>query len=364
LAGTVAAPVLQDQLTKAGITGPLSDILVSIGSTAIGSAVGGTAGAAGALNEVQNNYLTPRENLARNRAAATCASSNFTDTKACGEANRLNTLDRQRDAQISAAVASCQTSKNPQTCIDASRMVYQLQNLGMQELQQLAVELAPTCAPPRDCTQAANWGSTELSTLYTANNSLRPYIASGAVLPTVGPVEVVGAGVLTIPRVGLGAALGSGFDAAGQYTISYIQTGTGTVRIEQSLFAGLTGGVALPLTTGRGVLVGAAVGAGTAGTNTTFNNWMYDENTSIFLASLLGAGAGALGPRVGNWTTNRITYTPTFPVSGTIPRIPTQPSIGAPFAPQIGNGVSNTMGGVPSFIPLSPNIPSQSGGRK
>jgi hypothetical protein len=364
LAGTVAAPVLQEQLAAAGITGTLSNILVGIGSTAVGGAVGGTAGAAGALNEVQNNYLTPRENLARNKAASACSGSNYTDSKACGEANRLNELDKKRDTQISTAVAACQTSQNPQTCIDASRMVNQLQNQGMQELQQLAKELAPSCAPPRDCTQAANWGRGELSTLYTANNQLWPYIASGAVQSGVGPVELIAAGVGTIPRVGLGFTLGAGFDAAGQYTISYVETGNGTIRPEQSLFAGLTGGIALPLTAGRNWVIGAAGGAGAAGANTTFNNWMYNENTNPYFAAAIGGFFGGVGVPIGNAITNRITYTPVIPISGSVPRIPAQPPLGAPYAPQIGNGASNTLGGVPSFIPLSPNMPPQTGDRK
>jgi hypothetical protein len=243
-------------------------------------------------------------------------------------------------------------------------MVIQLQNQGMQELQQLATELAPTCAPPRDCTQAANWGRTELSTLYGANNTLWPYISSGAVQPTVGPLEAVAGGAVTIPRVVFGFTLGSGFDAAGQYAISYVQTGTGSVRIEQSLFAGLTGGIALPLTAGRGVLVGATAGSGAAGANTTFNNWMYDENTSIWRAAGIGGIFGVAGTGIGSWVTNRVTYTPVIPISGSVPRIPALPPIGAPYAPQIGNGASNTIGAVPSFIPLSPNIPSQPGDRK
>jgi hypothetical protein len=192
-AAAVAAPVLQEQLAQAGITGTLSDVLVSLGSTAIGGAVGGTAGAAGALNEVQNNYLTPRENLARNRAAAACAGSNYTDGKSCGEANRLNELDTKRDRDIAAAVQACQSGKSAQTCINASRMVNTLQNQGMQELQQLAIELAPTCAPPRDCTQAANWGRSELSTLYIANQQLQPLLSSGAVQPIAPELALIGA---------------------------------------------------------------------------------------------------------------------------------------------------------------------------
>jgi hypothetical protein len=353
LAGTVAAPVLQEQLAAAGITGTLSNILVGIGSTAVGGAVGGTAGAAGALNEVQNNYLTPRENLARNKAASACSGSNYTDSKACGEANRLNELDKKRDTQISTAVAACQTSQNPQTCIDASRMVNQLQNQGMQELQQLAKELAPSCAPPRDCTQAANWGRGELSTLYTTNNQLWPSISSEAVQSTMGPVELAVGGVATVPRAALGFTVGAGFDAAGQYYQN------GTVRPVQSAFAGLTavGGAATVLRTPSQYLIYAApvTGAGASGINTTFNNVFYTEDTSVLAAGGLGGLFGVAGPVAGaitqRFTAPFITNAPRIPLTGpayilsTPPRLPNLPGY-------VGNAVNNTVSNIPSFIRL------------
>ena len=358
LTGTLSAPMIAAALKEAKIEGPLANVLTGIATTVVGAAAGGTAGAAGAANEVFNNYLTPRENKTRNEAAAACSASNFTNAQACSTATRLNALDDLRDGQIKQAVDACKTSKDPAVCNAVGNGLAQMGERGMQELRQLAAELAPSCAPPRDCTQAANWGSTELSTLYRANQTLWPQLSSGAVEPTMGPVEVVGGGVLTIPRVGLGFVLGSGFDAAGQYAIN------GTVRIEQSFFAGFTGGVALPLTAGRGVLTGVIGGAGAAGANTNFNNWMYNENTNVWIATGIGGAAGGLGTGIGNWVTNRISYTPNIPITGNIPRIPIVPPFGATYAPQIGNGVSDTIGGIPAFIPLDPNVPVQPRDRK
>ena len=68
----------------------------------------------------------------------------------------------------------------------------------MTELRQLATELAPSCPPPRDCTQAANWGTTELSTLYGASRQLWPFVSSGAVEATAGPVEIALGGWTTV----------------------------------------------------------------------------------------------------------------------------------------------------------------------
>lgn len=72
-ASTLSAPLISDTLAKAGVDPALSKILTAVSSTALGatagSATGGAsgsiAGAAGALNEVANNYLSHAEVLKR-----------------------------------------------------------------------------------------------------------------------------------------------------------------------------------------------------------------------------------------------------------------------------------------------------------
>ena len=156
--------------------------------------------------------------------------------------------------------------------------------------------------------------------------------------------------IVAAPSAALGFGLGSGFDAAGQYAQS------GTVRPAQSLVAGVTGAVALPLAAGRTAITSAVIGAGTAGLNTTFNNAYYDEFTSTLEAMRLGGIFGGVGTFVGAGISNFLRFTPKIPLAGATPTFSVAPRIGAPYASPIGNTVSNTTGGIPSFIPLDPNV--------
>jgi hypothetical protein len=295
-------------------------------------------------------------------AASACSGSNYTDSKACGEANRLNELDKKRDTQISTAVAACQTSQNPQTCIDASRMVNQLQNQGMQELQQLAKELAPSCAPPRDCTQAANWGRGELSTLYTTNNQLWPSISSEAVQSTMGPVELAVGGVATVPRAALGFTVGAGFDAAGQYYKD------GKIELGQSAFAGLTavggGAAVLRAPSHLRPFVIPAAGATTATTNTLFNNEFFNGTENVGLAGALGGVFGVLGATAGTLTQRAtgpfITNAARIPLTGPA-YIPITPPRSTNLPQNLGSVVNNAISNVPSFIETDPGKNNKGG---
>ena len=64
-------------------------------------------------------------------------------------------------------------------------------------------------------------------------------------------------------------------------------------------------------------------------------------------------GAGTAG---GGWATNFFTFTPRIPRNGSTPVFPVAPRIWAPYASPIGNSVSNTIGGILSFIELDPNV--------
>jgi hypothetical protein len=147
----------------------------------------------------------------------------------------------------------------------------------------------------------------------------------------------------------LGFSAGSSFDAAGQLLQN------GTVRWEQSLVAGITAGVGTPLAARGGWrAAGVAVGLASAA-NTTFNNVYYGEETNIWMAAGLGAGAGAFAPGVGRWfsniTTPWLTQSPRIPISGATPNFPIQSRWpGAPGG--VKTGVETTVGNIPSFIPL------------
>ena len=293
-------------------------------------------------NAVVNNYLTHKQDQIRNAASKACVDSGMTNAAACSTASKLNALDERIDKLLQIGADACNTG-NDQVCRDTRTVVYALREQGLKELQASA---AQNCAPPLDCTQAASWGARELATLNKIENQLRE---SGQANPTVGPEAILAGPVAALGRLAaLGFTLGAGFDAAGQYVQS------GTVRPEQSFVAGVTGAAALAAGRGRNWLWGAGTGAGAAGLNTTFNNAYYGEDTSIFAASGLGGLFGSFGTGLGNATSNYLNFTPKIPISGSTPIFRPTPSWGSPYATPIGNTVSNTIGGVPSFIPLDP----------
>ncbi|MBO9649600.1 MAG: hemagglutinin repeat-containing protein [Variovorax sp.] len=62
-AATQLAGTIDQAVTNAGLTGAAHDAVVAGLTTAVGGALGGTAGAAGAYNEVTNNYLSSKQVL-------------------------------------------------------------------------------------------------------------------------------------------------------------------------------------------------------------------------------------------------------------------------------------------------------------
>ena len=105
--GTLSAPAVADALHNAGIdaSGVLGQTITALASTAAGAAVGGTAGAVAAGNEVVNNYLKHAERLALAKAQKAC----FADaaSAACGTVVALQVKDQLSDKLLSNAAASC-----------------------------------------------------------------------------------------------------------------------------------------------------------------------------------------------------------------------------------------------------------------
>ncbi len=332
--------------------------LTQVVAMGVGAAFGGASGAASAQNATAQNYLTPRENLTRNRAEAQCRVS--PGSEACVTAARLNVLDQRRDQELAKAAQAC-NGGNTQACQDLSRTLNQFAAQGQAELQQLAQELGPSCAPPKDCANAANWMNNELKTLQQFGNQIWAANASGAVVPTVGPEGALAGGLYGAVRLSAaGFGLGAGFDAAGQLVMN------GSIRPEQSLVAGMTGAVGVPLAA-RGMRWAPVAGAGAAGLNTTFNNIYYDENTNVWVAGGLGGAFGAAGPAVGSRIQNALTplftNTPRIPATGPT-HIPSTPPWLTNMPQQIGTTVKETVSNFPSFIPLDNGKPKQQHGSK
>ena len=119
-ASTLSAPLISDTLAKAGVDPALSKILTAVSSTALGSAAGSatggasgsTAGAAGALNEVANNYLSHSEALKREIALQQKQACTTDECRASAQRtiNELNQVDAWRDAQLQTACATPSSS--------------------------------------------------------------------------------------------------------------------------------------------------------------------------------------------------------------------------------------------------------------
>ena len=121
-AGTLSAPIVADTLKDAGLKGPLADTITATFSTAAGIAVGGSAGAAGAFNEVANNYLSHQENESRYKARKACAETS--DAEACSTAAQLQILDQQRDAAFHGACDGL--LKTTPACAELTRDLYNM----------------------------------------------------------------------------------------------------------------------------------------------------------------------------------------------------------------------------------------------
>ncbi len=109
-AGTSAAslPQLAEVINRADLPASVKSVLIASTGTVIGAAVGGHQGAAAALSETTNNFLSHPE--ARQRAAAGERLLQCQDDacrqQAWQEISRLDALDRWRDQQIADACRS------------------------------------------------------------------------------------------------------------------------------------------------------------------------------------------------------------------------------------------------------------------
>jgi len=187
------------------------------------------------------------------------------------------------------------------------------------------------------------------------NASLDRFVIGLATTPIWVPAAYAAA---SFSPVGFG--LGLGGDAAGQYYQN------GTVRPGQSLFSGVTGAYAFTLAkalpaittfgTGLSNIGGSGfIGGVTAVGNTTFNNQVYREETSLYDAGKLGAGFAGAGSVVGASLSrllgSSLPNIAHIPVTGTPGFIPSQGKLNT-FPNRFGNAVSNTIGAVPAFVPL------------
>jgi hypothetical protein len=300
-------------------------------------------------NAAENNYLN---HVAPNKArmseadqyAAAAAACTTLGSDACNLRDALAAKSRERDADLAKACSGA----TPDSC-----------NLKKAEAIAMGNKVYTTeggfvyaNSPDKGAIQKLNIATIGgISRPQNFNDQLSQSTAD-ALIQGTGTVAL-GGGVVRSAVVAFG--IGAGFDAAGQYVQS------GTIRPEQSVVAGTTAAVFAPLAA-RGNLWLPIAGASTAGLNTTFNNYFYDENTNAFVATGLGAAFGTVGPILGKttqkWASPYITSTPYIPTSGSAyipiaqPRWLTVPGY-------VGSTINNTVSNVPSFIPLDNGKPVQ-----
>jgi filamentous hemagglutinin len=103
---TGVTPIIAQALKDAGLSGEAANAVITAVATGIGAVVGGTAGAAGAYNEVRNNYLTDWQKAAKNKELGACAGESAMVTAACKASVQLKyaLIDAQQDAGLAAGV--------------------------------------------------------------------------------------------------------------------------------------------------------------------------------------------------------------------------------------------------------------------
>lgn len=162
-----------------------------------------------------------------------------------------------------------------QACQGSSRTLNQLSTQGQTELQQLTQELQPSCAPPRDCANAANWTNSELASLQQYRNQTWVTNAIGA----VEPLHVVELFALGVPNAGR----------------SFLTWQMGKV-VENSIVLG--------------DLIRGAAGSAIAGAGLFFLTHLSDTE-NITPANLLIAGAAsAIGSGLVKWGLNLVAGLP------------------------------------------------------
>ncbi len=135
-------------------------------------------------------------------------------------------------------------------------------------------------------------------------------------------------------------ATGAGFDAAGQMVQG------GEYRPGQTLAAGSTALVYGPLA-GRNPWGNAAVGGAAGGSLTSVTNWLYDEDKSIPLSTVLGAGTAGGGTVLGEFIKRDSSR-----LASPYLQMPAAFGVSLPNKDAVSKATETTISNLPSFISL------------
>jgi hypothetical protein len=253
------------------------------------------AAAAGG-NAAENNYLNHTQVAQKQKELANC-----TDSKCTNDViKKYQAISDQNNLTATKDVMAADGSVMPGYLLE------------QEKASLTAILTGPTtCASDPSCQIEVNRSISEIQGIIDAPGDISRFFNVATGLTGLGASSaLVGTG-----KIVTGAALGSGFDAAGQYT--QLQPGD-SYRPWQSLVAGVTGAFAYPMA-GSSILSNVMLGGATNATNTSITNIIYGKNDSVVWAAGLGGVFGGLG---------------------------------AAAAYRANATLGNTIGAIPSFIPL------------
>jgi hypothetical protein len=348
-AGTVTAPLVAEELSKAGIEGPLAQALTALASTGVGAAAGGVTGAGAALNEVANNYLDHRrpslmhlsEKERYERAAKECEGGN---TEACRTRDELAVLSQQRDRQLrqacdSADVALCNTLQREAIAM-GNRILINAAGTFANSPTAFALNTQFLSAPP-DPRQGSFHDTAARS---TAEALLLAGAGAGA-----RTLSSAWTAASTPGKVALGGSASAGFDAAGQLVNG------GDYRLGQTLVAAGTGMLAAPFAS-TNIFWNASLGGAVGATNTYINNAMYGEEENVRDSFLYGFGFSGLGTGLGSLATSwsRSVLPPRVggnPINPSIPILFQNIGKPNPWPGYIGTAIEQGISNIPAVLP-------------
>ena len=123
-AGAIASqsfvPIVGNTLNSIDIPIEVKQAIVLAAGTTVGSAIGGTAGAASSYNATSNNYLTHAEDMQRN-ALRKAQNANNCDKTCEEDLTLLDAIDESRDSEIQNVISLCRKVRTANNCLAVAK---------------------------------------------------------------------------------------------------------------------------------------------------------------------------------------------------------------------------------------------------
>ncbi|WP_174428774.1 hypothetical protein [Cupriavidus basilensis] len=250
---------------------------------ALANALGqnGISAAGAAQNEAANNYLSPKQAGALERAKAQCAAG---DASQRTLRDQLLSLDATSRKQLNALADAC-ANGSAVACQTAQSAVSLLNKIAKGDVKDCGGGVV-------DCLAAYQPSAQELSGVAAK----LPGAGSGAVVPTADPISA--AALIRLGLVNPGAGLTAGVSAGlGEY-VNQVLFGDGSVNYERIANTAVLGGATAPF---GGIFSGyagtALIGGSSNAAATAYNNSQTGAHDSALAAMVVGMtfGAGSKG---------------------------------------------------------------------